>query len=411
MSAQLQRIVDGLAARVRRPVLIEDRRQRVIVYSEQAEPMDAVRRLSILRRQTTPEVVAWFRAAGINQARGPIRTPGSEELGILPRVCVPVWHRDLLLGYVWFIDADRSMSDDEIGAVSDATTDLALALYRENLANELASQRETESVRLLLGEHAEARRHAAQALLDDGLFTSDGPVTALVALLRLRPDSVLDDDTRLGLEQALSSTIRWAGPRAAVHLLRYDHAVLVLAGHDRPGNASVDAVAEHLHEAVAGATRRMDGVVSTVVGVGQRHARLVDARTSYDEALQSARVAVHLPSGSRVAHWSQLGIYRVLSQLSGDSELGGAVIHPGLDRLFAEESARPLLETLETYLDLAGNAHATAERLRLHRTSLYYRLQRLEQMAGTDLKDGSERLCLHLALKLARLTGRYEPRT
>jgi hypothetical protein len=35
---------------------------------------------------------------------------------------------------------------------------------------------------------------------------------------------------------------------------------------------------------------------------------------------------------------------------------------------------------------------------------LYYRLQRVEQLAGTDLKDGHERLCLHLALKLARLS-------
>jgi DNA-binding PucR family transcriptional regulator len=67
------------------------------------------------------------------------------------------------------------------------------------------------------------------------------------------------------------------------------------------------------------------------------------------------------------------------------------------------------LQTLEAYLDLAGNALATSERLQLHRTSLYYRIQRLEQLAGTDLKDGNERLSLHLGLKLARLTGRYRP--
>jgi hypothetical protein len=32
----------------------------------------------------------------------------------------------------------------------------------------------------------------------------------------------------------------------------------------------------------------------------------------------------------------------------------------------------------------------------------------VEALAGTNLKDGNERLCLHLALKLARLTT---PRT
>ncbi|MBQ1011841.1 helix-turn-helix domain-containing protein, partial [Micromonospora sp. M51] len=81
--------------------------------------------------------------------------------------------------------------------------------------------------------------------------------------------------------------------------------------------------------------------------------------------------------------------------------------HPGLERLLRDDAHQVLLETLEAYLDLAGNAHATAEKLRLHRTTLYYRLQRVEQLAGTDLKDGNERLCLHLAMKLGRLTGHY----
>ena len=84
-------------------------------------------------------------------------------------------------------------------------------------------------------------------------------------------------------------------------------------------------------------------------------------------------------------------------------------MHPGLARLLATPGSQVLLTTLERYLDQAGNAHATAARLRLHRTTLYYRLQRIEELAGTDLKDGDERLCLHLGLKLARLTGQHRP--
>lgn len=85
-------------------------------------------------------------------------------------------------------------------------------------------------------------------------------------------------------------------------------------------------------------------------------------------------------------------------------------LHPGLERLLADDQHLLLLETLETYLDLAGSAVATSRTLRLHRTSLYYRLQRVEELAETDLRDGGERLSLHLSLKLARLSGRYRPR-
>ena len=82
------------------------------------------------------------------------------------------------------------------------------------------------------------------------------------------------------------------------------------------------------------------------------------------------------------------------------------MLHPGLERLLAQPRSRTLVETLETYLDAAGSVQETAARLRLHRQSLYYRLERIERLASTNLRDGNERLALHLALKLARVNGR-----
>ncbi|MFD6447777.1 helix-turn-helix domain-containing protein [Promicromonospora sp. NPDC060204] len=92
----------------------------------------------------------------------------------------------------------------------------------------------------------------------------------------------------------------------------------------------------------------------------------------------------------------------VATRLAAD----GASVHPGLEALLGLPEAALLLHTLETYLELAGSARATAAALHLHRTSLYYRLQRVELLAGTDLKDGTERLALHLALRVARAAGR-----
>jgi hypothetical protein len=403
MVSDLQRIVDSVASRAGRPAVIEDHRQRVVVYSEQLEPMDEVRRLSVLRRQTTPEVIAFFRQAGIMQATEPIRTPACDELDMLPRVCVPIRHGDMLLGFVWLIDADESMTDNELAAVSKTTTDLALALYRENLSGELTSQRETEAIRLLLADERDAQRHGAMSLLEDDLISDDdAPTAAVVARLIPRPDTRLDDLARIALEQALVASRRWIGPREAVHLVRYDHGVLLV--REKKGRTAPLAVAGHLNDALQTTIRGLPSVVDAVVGVGRPRRELSEVRLSYDEAVLAARVAVQLPIVGPVASWSQLGIYRVLSQLS--SEVTNlAIVHPGLEELLKDPRNQPLLETLETYLDMAGNAHATAARMNLHRTSLYYRLQRVEQLAGTDLKNGNERLSLHLALKLARLKG------
>ncbi|GIJ44170.1 transcriptional regulator [Virgisporangium aliadipatigenens] len=402
MQAKLQRIVDTVAARVGRPALIEDRRQRVVVYSEHTGVIDEVRRTSILRRHTTPDVIAWFRDVGINKAREPVRTPACEALELLPRVCVPIWHQDLLLGFVWFIDADEDMTDADIAIVTEATGDLSLALYRENLLGELASQREAEAARTLLVDRAETRDTAVRSLLADGVVAGDGPTVALVAHLVPPRGHALDEVARIALEQALVSTRRWVGIREALHLVRHDHGVLLTFGGRFAGRPSVTRVATHLSEALQASTRRLSSVARAVVGVGQTRAGLADAIESYDEALQSARVGVQLPALGPVVSWANLGIYRVLSRMDGQQLAG---VHPGLERLLRDDSNQVLLETLEAYLDLAGNAHATAEQLRLHRTTLYYRLQRVEQLAETDLKDGNERLCLHLALKLHRLRG------
>ncbi|MDG4830777.1 helix-turn-helix domain-containing protein [Solwaraspora sp. WMMD1047] len=408
MHAELQRIVDTVAARVGRPALIEDRRQRVVVYSEHTGLMDDVRRTSILRRQTTPEVIAWFRSVGIMKAREPVRTQACPELDLLPRVCVPVWHQDLLLGFVWFIDADGAMTDADLATVTEATADLSLALYRENLLGELASQREAEAARTLLAENAEARDQAVRSLLADGAVAADGPSTALVAQLVPARGQVLDEVARIALEHSLVATRRWIGAREALHLVRHDHGVLLLRSGGLAGRATPDAVAGRLSQALQDATRGLATVLRTVVGVGAARPRLADAVHSCEEAVRSARVGVQLPALGRVISWANLGIYRVLSSMDG-RHLDLAGVHPGLERLLRDDTNQVLLETLEAYLDLAGNAHATAEQLRLHRTTLYYRLQRVEQLADTDLKDGNERLCLHLALKLARLTGHYRP--
>ena len=71
----------------------------------------------------------------------------------------------------------------------------------------------------------------------------------------------------------------------------------------------------------------------------------------------------------------------------------------------AEEFARAHHMTLEAYLDLAGDARATAEALSLHRATMYYRLNRIEEITGARLKTGDDRLALHLGLRLARLSG------
>ena len=351
----LQLAVDDLARQLGRPVLLEDHAQSVLAYSEQNGPMDDVRRDSILRRHTTREVRAHFRAAGIFEARGPLRVPSAS--GVLPRVCVPLRHRDRLLGFLWLIDSP-AMTDTDLAVAAEAADELALTVLHDVLAEGVSTQREQAALaRVLAGE-----AQAARVLVDEGGFP---PLPVTVLVVRGARESLLD-----GL---LAARLKFA----ARHLVRADHGVLVCAGAVRV--AEVPALFTD----------------PVVVGVGTTRADLSGAQESYVEAQHAAVVAARVPAFAPVASWESLGVYRMLASVPADA------VHPGVSRLSPE-----LVETLETYLDLAGSAVETAKALRLHRTSLYYRLQRVAELTGTNLRNGDERLTLHLSLKLARLHGR-----
>mgnify|MGYP001055500078 CR=1 FL=1 len=408
LASELQRLVDSLAARLDRAVVLEDRRQRLLAYSQHDEPMDSVRRDSILQRQTTPEVMGWLRRFGITDAEKPLRIPANPALDLLPRVCIPVRHQDLLLGFLWFIDADESMTTEEIDLAATVANDFALALYRENLVEELAQRHEHEAVRNLLLSDPEARRHAAAELIDSGIV-ANGPVTALVVRPVFAEGTPPDAElVRLAIEHSLVQAKRHGGYRQTLNLPRFDHGLLLAVSSSSEAAVPVSTYGRVLVKTMEKALGSGAGLERVVVGVGEPQDELAQADRSYEQARQAAHVAASLPGLGPVADWSELGVYRALAQLSAD-QVGITLLHPGLVALLDDAENHSLAQTLETYLDLAGNAQATAKALRLHRATLYYRLQRIEDLTSADLKDGNDRLTLHLGLKLARLNGRYSP--
>ena len=65
-----------------------------------------------------------------------------------------------------------------------------------------------------------------------------------------------------------------------------------------------------------------------------------------------------------------------------------------------------LLPVLELFYDNDGSVQEVADKLHLHRSSIYNRLGRIRQLLGVDPLKGMVRLELHAALKARRWAGR-----
>jgi sugar diacid utilization regulator len=399
VAGELQELAQALAGRLRRPVAFDDPRMRLLAHTPHEGPVDEARLDSILRLQPPAETIEWAHSYGVAKATSAVRLAANAELGLLPRVCAPIRCEDVLLGYVWIIDADESLTAEDLRVVEDTATSAGLVLYRDQLLDDLQRGRQRELLRDLLSDDEPVRRAAAQAIVTGEHLGSDGPFVAVVVQVR---DPNGGQEVALTVEGALERAARQLPPRTAVFVARADQGVLVVTdrkGILRPGGLS--QLADGLRADLAGHTR-----AAVVVGIGNPATSLGDIIESYEQARRAIRVGEIVPGFGPTVAWQDLGVYRVLVQLPLDN-MPPDVIHPGLLKLFEQDTSGQLVRTLETYLDHAGDVRTTIAALSVHRTSLYYRLSRIEELAGLRLSDGGERLSVHLGLKLARLSGRY----
>jgi hypothetical protein len=397
---EVQALVEQLSADLDRSVLVDDASLRLLAYSPTLGSDDEVRKTAILTRETPRVIRDLHFAQGIANATHHVRTAPRPDVGLESRVCVPIRCQGALFGYLWLIDSDQSLTDEDCAAAERTAAEIGTAMYRRDELEKPQRELEVRLLEMLLGDDASARDAAAHELaVGDVLVAS---AVGVLAIRRTAGDSDIElgaaERARLGL--ALDQFRRTLPRRHALSTVHADHGVLIAALGERAGIAdlarraqdALDAAFAHEGHAIIGYSDLCE------------HPR--DAHRAHEHARLALRVAMALPEHGSPAGWDGLGAYRLLAR-AAETPHAKELIHPGLPKLFALQSKESLVQTLEAYLDNGCDTKLTAEALFLHRASLYYRLQRIEAITSTSLKSGADRLALHSGLKLARLVGMH----
>ena len=169
---------------------------------------------------------------------------------------------------------------------------------------------------------------------------------------------------------------------------------------------TLTAAAVSLHAALE--RRAADGVGGRGVvfaGIGRVAATAAEVPRAFDEARRSLAVARRLGGAHRVAYVGTLGAYRVLASTDAE-ELAGFRAETLGPLLSADErGSADLLRTLEAYLACGGSPQETAQRLHTHRNTVLYRLQRLGDLLGMDVRAPEAQFTLWLALRAGDVLG------
>ncbi|WP_185930978.1 MULTISPECIES: PucR family transcriptional regulator [unclassified Streptomyces] len=387
-----QELVDEISELLGAPATLENRDFELIAFGAydsegdlDPSALDPVRTRSILTRRSTAGVRAWFEGFGITRATGPVRIPRTPEAGVhRGRICLPVRHRSVVLGYVWLLDDDPGPTPQQLDAAMRVTARIGALLADE--AQHGADL--TRELRAVLTAERGWQRDMALAELRTALGTrADGPHT--VVCVAPWPSADPDDAPSVRTVPGATAlcTLPWRTTDLSLALLLRLRSTDVLA----PATTAASRLLERARDGGRG------GGPSVAAGIAAPRSGLACLGTAWEEASASARAALAEPRLGPVALWTSIGAFRLLTALSP-----GAARDPAVSPLFSPAHGE-LARTAEVYLDCAGQAGRTAAELGIHRQTLYYRLSRIEQLTGLDLDDGEDRLLLHMALKAHRL--------
>jgi sugar diacid utilization regulator len=397
----LQTVVDDLADELGRSVVINDPVNRVLCTSRHFGDEDAVRIRAILQRDAGPEASRYLFELGVTRWPRAGIVPARPDLGMTARLCVPLRDRAELLGLLLVIDADHTLTPQEIARIEEVSKSAAAVLERRRATADSARvERDRELLRLLNGETGE-RRQSLRAGIAAGWMV-DAP-HAVVTVVEARQPAVSRTEVDVALRAVLESTAR-RQPRRLLTVVHDGHGVLVEAA----SRIDVSEVTGRAERMVVGLGQLLGGDGGAAAGVGGVVPGLEEAWRSNAQAMTAARGSHLVPGLGRVVSWDSLGAYAFLLQLP-DGAFGPTLQPESVARLLRHEKAPRLVETLRTYLDAGGSVPRTAETLHLHRTSLYYRLEQIREITGLDIDDGRNRLLLHLSLLLADLNPPTAP--
>ncbi|MET7775661.1 helix-turn-helix domain-containing protein [Streptomyces mirabilis] len=392
-------MVDEISALLGVPATLENRDFELIAfgaYDSEGEldpsALDPVRTRSILTRRSTAAVRTWFEGFGITRATAPVHIPPTPEAGVYRgRICLPVRHRGVVLGYVWLLEDDPGPSEAQLSAAMEVA-----ARIGDLLADEAQAGADlTRELRAVLTAERGWQRDMAVAELRTALGPRGDGLHAVVCVA---PWPSVDPDDAPSVRTVPGATalctVPWGATGQSLALLVRLRSADVLT----PARTAATRFVREADGERGGGQGTAKGAGTTVAaGVAGARVGLAELGAAWQEASAAARAVLAEPRLGPVAEWASIGPFRLLTALPPEAAHDPAV------RTLLSPAHRELARTAEVFLDCAGQAGRTAAELGIHRQTLYYRLSRVEQLTGLDLDDGEDRLLLHMALKGARL--------
>ena len=360
-----------------------------------------------------PALLEAARASSLFHASGRFRTErsgrGVHVVDDLPgaHAVVPVTAGRIDHGRLVVVAADRVFTPDDLTVLERAAEVAAICLTKEVAVTAVESKYRGDFLRDVLsgraGHPVDVRTHARSLG-----WELERPMVVVVAALETEsaPPMSRGYQGPLELERfaaAWHNVVTHTDP--SVPVVGFAAEVVALLPVPAGTETTDDAVREVVARTLKGV--RGDGGGGRrpfAAGVSRVAGSVQELAAAYEQAGKALHAGRRLHGPTTVAHFDDLGVFRLLSLIEDADELQRFVEETlkGLADRTSEEAAN-LRTTLQMLLDTNLNVAETARTLHFHYNTLRYRIGKIERVVGPFTTDPHLRLDLALALRIMSL--------
>ncbi len=385
-------LIGAMARLTNKAVVIQDKRLQILYSSVQPQFVANWEEIEVFLRKLDNLPVDFQDRHRVIEVENPVLLQSLPTPG-LARFVSPIITKDVGRGYLSLIGFDTDLDDIDLLVTEHGAAACALEMAKAKAISDTEKRlRGTFLDRLLTGDVSQQ-----EAVRQGERFEHDMLDMHVAIVLAWQGDKT---PSLRRLETIINGIVSAQHAAALVWQREREGEVLVFHAADDKDPLSSSM---KLAKTFASEIQRQYPGARVASGIGQPARDVTVWRSSYRDAVQALDLARRLQTDTPL-YIGDLGVYQLILGLSDREKLVA----------FYEKTLGPLLEydmrqhadlikTLEAFFTCHGNLSQTAEMLIVHRNTLLYRMNRINEIAQIDLDRPEIRLALHLAITIRRL--------
>lgn len=393
-SDRLEDVAEQISDVLKCPITIEDVNHRLLAYSTHSDSTDPARISTIIGRRVPEKVIHSLWKDGtipaLLKSEEPIKVKNIKEVGLGNRVAISIWKNNEVLGFIWALEINKSLAFEDLDLLKKAAKAVQNKLLYLQKGKMKKEEREQEFFWKLLTGNAHEQNDVA-----DGFYQLNKRMPSLYSVVLFRFTKPITEKREKQLNYLLETT-----QLVQISLVTIDYNELILL---------VSPKEEQPLNQIKQFIRMMENQMSQrysierfSIGVGGIYSDITSVHVAYKEAQSVLKVKErYLSEAEHLISFSELGIYQYLDILAEKRKHDRYPNYP-LSQLekYDNEHHSNLIETLETFIDLDSNVKIAAKQLNVHVNTLNYRLKRIQEITGLNLKNVNEKFTILLEIKL-----------